>query len=335
MKNDFSNFGIRVESLEFQIKSVIDRVGKKAIHDTDIAVTQQLESISVILNEISAEMAVLMNEVKKILNPEIDNLNEQINQSNISGLQQITAKQEDESNRKIGSTEVDIKRMKITYDWSKIVWLRLAILALCTIDSALNYSSFQVIAHNLLVSIVISIAVAIGLALAAHLIGSKMQMAESKKIKQLWFGGGLLGAGVVFLMLGFLRKTYVGGASTFSNSPILWMLLNLFFFTVALLLAYMKLPTKEQALELKNMDDKKKLLESLKRDKEIILAELAGEERRINDCRQRIESFRKYRDELLNALESEKERLHTMCIKEFTLKSGNASINSLKSQNLN
>lgn len=115
----------------------------------------------------------------------------------------------------------------------------------------------------------------------------------------------------------------------FASSPFLWMLFNDFFFCVALLLASMKLPTKEQVLENRDLQEKKKQLMQLKQDKETLLTELAKEEKRINDCKQKRETFRTYREGLIFHLDKEKERIHAMCLKEFALKSGYVPVKTI------
>lgn len=170
--NNSHRFGIQVKELERFLKTEIFRIGDKAKQDTDIAVSQNLTDPAVVLNEVTAETEVLKEEVNKNLTPEIDKLSEEIIQTNIEALQNATAVHEEQLNKKIGSVEVDVKRSRLSYDWSKYKWIILAIVALCSIDAAANYSSFQVLTKSLLGAIILSLAIAIGLSYASHVIGS-------------------------------------------------------------------------------------------------------------------------------------------------------------------
>ncbi len=322
-------FGIWVKVLERHLKTKISDINDNAKEDVGIAISQNVSDPQSILNEVAAETEVLKEEVAKTLNPEIDKLAEESNQSNLEGLQNATAEQTTQIERKISGLEVDIKRTKLTYDWNKLIWVSVAIISLCTVDAASNHPSFQVITGSLLAAILLSIAVAASLSFAAHAIGAKIGSPTSAITKRIWFAGGLVGGGIVFYMLGILRRTYLGDEHSFANSPFLWMCFNLFFFAVALIIASMKLPAKEERLAYNNLREKKKQLNTLKQDKEKLLSALRKEEERINECRQKLESFRKYRDELLISLDKEKERINAMCLKEFELKGGKVPVKGL------
>ncbi|HRF75743.1 MAG TPA: hypothetical protein PLJ00_03300 [Chitinophagales bacterium] len=315
-------YGIRDKVLERRLETKITRMEDNAKQDTGIAVSQNLTNPQVILTEVAAETDVLKEEVTKTLNPEIGKLTEEIEQTDLEALQSVAKGQEEQLNHKISALEVDIKRTTLDFDFKKLIWTMVAIVALCSIDAGANYSSFQVIAKNLLGAIMLAIAVAIALSSSAHTIGMKIRTASSTLMKRLWFFGGLAGAGVVFYFLGMIRQEYTGKADGFANSPLLWMCFNLFFFAVALLLAATKFPTKEQRLAYVALQDKKKQLASLKNEKETLLNALRKEESRINECRQKLEAFLTYRAELLSSLDKEKERINAMCLKEFELKGG-------------
>lgn len=322
-------YGIRDKVLERHLKTEIIRIEENAKQDTGIAFSQNLANPQVVLNEVSAETDVLKEEATKTLNPEIDKLSEEIDQTDLEALQNATADQEEKLNRNISGQELDIKRTTLDFDFQKLIWTMVAIVALCSIDAGANYSSFQVIAKNLLGAIFLAIAVAIALSFASHVIGMKMRSAMTVITRWLWFAGGLAGAGIVFYLLGTLRQEYTGTSHGFATSPILWMLFNLFFFAVALLLASTKLPTKEQRLAYVALQEKKKQLVDFKREKEALLSALRKEEERINQCRQKLEAFLTYRDELLSSLDKETERINAMCLKEFELKGGRAPVKAL------
>lgn len=132
------------------------------------------------------------------LNPEIEKLIEEISQSNIEELKESTKGKQEANQRKIGTLEVDIKRTKLSYDWKNYSWIKIAIISLCSIDALANYSSLQVLVSNLLVAIILALAVAIGLAFGAHILGSKIRFAMTLKEKAIWFAVGFIGASAVF-----------------------------------------------------------------------------------------------------------------------------------------
>jgi hypothetical protein len=315
-------FGLRVDSLENYLHTNLTELREKVLQSTDIAVHQGLKETRVVEQDITTAIEVFKSQVNTTLNPEIEKLVQELLQSNIESLKLITAKEEGVLHQKINNTEVDIKRIKITYDWSTRRRVLIGILALSSIDALMNYSSYLVITKYLFLAISLSLATAIGLSLSAHPIGKRMQKALTRKAKWIWFLSGLVGGGIVFFGLGLLRLTYLRDNGLLANSPIIWMLLNNFFFAIAIILAYTKLPTETQEKEKQSKDEKLAQLESLKNEKKTLLENLSKEELKFNECKQKLESFKVYRIELLNKLDNEKDHLISNCIREFTIKSG-------------
>lgn len=331
-ENDFL-FGIRVQELEHFITSKIAEARSKLLQSTDVAVHQGLTDTGVIENEITTEIEVVKSHVNKTLNPEIEKISHEILQSNFEALNKNTSIEESNLNQKINNVEVDLKRSKSTYDWSTYYKIMIGIFALSSIDALMNYSSFQVIAKYLFVAILLSVATAVGLMVSAHTIGKRMQKASTSKAKWSWYIAGLIGGGIVFFCLGILRQTYLRDSGLLINSPVIWMLLNNFFFGIAILLAFTKLPTNEQEEEKQYKEDKQKQLERLKNDKNSLKEQLRQEEAQLNECRQRLEAFRIYRNELLIKLDTERDHLIATCRKEFAIKSGSKLKTLLLTQN--
>ena len=94
-------FGIRVDALESHIKSEISRIGDGAKQDMDIAVSQNLNDATVILNSVSTETEVLKQEVNKNIEPEVDKIIEDIKQTNLEALQNATDDHVEQTNNKI------------------------------------------------------------------------------------------------------------------------------------------------------------------------------------------------------------------------------------------
>jgi len=332
-KENSIHFGIRVEELENYINSRIMEARSKLLQSTDLAVHQGLKDTAVLEHEASTEIEVLKSHVHKTLNPEIQQLAEEISQSNFGVLCTQAADEETILNQKINNVEVDLKRTTLTYHWPSYYKVIVGIVALSSIDALMNYSSFQVISNYLVVAIILSIATALGLAYSSHTIGKRMQKAKTMKEKLIWLSIGIIGGAIVFYCLGMLRQIYVRDETSISNSPFIWMLLNTFFYGIAILLAYSKLPTIAQEQEKQFKEEKTKELELVKKEKATLLEKLNAEEIRFNELRQRIESFRVYRDELLGKLDSEKDHMIATCIREFTIKSGTRSKGPLQIQN--
>ncbi|MBK8954988.1 MAG: hypothetical protein IPM34_05455 [Saprospiraceae bacterium] len=315
-------FGIRVESLEYYIKTNLTELKEKTLQSTDLIVHQGLKNTLVIQHEIATAIEVLKAHVSKTLNPEIEKLDQEIQQADLEGLKIRTAPEVDIIDQKINNIEVDIRRIIISYDWSSYYKVLIGIVALSSIDALMNYSSYQVIAKYLLFAILLSVATAIGLSLASHTLGKWMQKALTTKGKWIWFLSGLLGGGVVFFGLGLLRQTYLRDTGLLANSPIIWMLLNNFFFAIAILLAFTKLPSDAQEKEKQLKDQKLQEIERLNAEKKLLLDRLENEVRRIHECKQKLEGFKIYRTELFNQLDSERDHIVSNCNREFTIKSG-------------
>jgi len=329
MKNDMFSFqfGLRVVEIENFITAEIQKIKAKAHQDIDIAISQGILTINLLLLEITAFFEVLKEHVNQRLNPEIEKLTEEISQTNIEELKEITKSKQDANQKKIGTLEVDVKRTKLSYDWKNYKWIKIAILSLCSIDAMANYSSLQVLVSNLLVAIILALAVAIGLAFGAHILGSKIRFAKTLKEKVIWLSVGFIGASAVFFYLGMQRQVFSDDGSTFSNSPILWMLFNDFFFIIALLLASTKLPTREQVLEFNEFNDKKNQILQLKHQNAELDKALQIEESKVNENKQKLEAFKKYKEGLLMSLDKEKELQHATCLKEHELKNGRILLN--------
>ncbi len=322
MNNNEFYFGIRVESLENYIKTNLTELRTSTLQSVDMLVHQGLKDTLVIQHEIATAIETFKAHVNKILNPEIEKLDQEIQQTDLEGLRLKTAHEIDIINQKINNIEVDLKRSKITYNWSTYYKVLIGIVALSSIDALMNYSSYQVIAKYLIFAIILSIATAIGLSISAHTIGKRMQKALTVKDKWINFLSGLLGGGIVFFGLGLLRQTYLRDIGLLANSPLIWMLLNNFFFAIAILLAYTKLPTDIQEKEKQVRDQKQEEIEKLKKEKQALLDKLEMEIKRINECEQKRESFKVYRADLLNQLDTERDHIISNCNREFVIKSG-------------
>ncbi|MBK7233819.1 MAG: hypothetical protein IPH93_16550 [Saprospiraceae bacterium] len=107
-KENSIHFGIRVEELENYINSRIIEARSKLLQSTDLAVHQGLKDTGVLENEASTEIEVLKSHLNKTLNPEIQQLAQEISQSNFEVLGNQVPYQENNLNQKINNVEVDL-----------------------------------------------------------------------------------------------------------------------------------------------------------------------------------------------------------------------------------
>ncbi|MGB5026203.1 MAG: hypothetical protein WBO44_12685, partial [Saprospiraceae bacterium] len=128
-------FGIRVDSLENYIKTNLTELREKVLQSTDLIVHQGLKDMLVIQYEIATAIEVIKAHVSKTLNPEIEKLAQEILQTNLEELKLQTAHEVDLIDQKINNIEVDIRRIKIIYDWSSYYKVLIGIVALSSIDA--------------------------------------------------------------------------------------------------------------------------------------------------------------------------------------------------------
>jgi hypothetical protein len=304
-------YGIQDKKLERYLDTKVILIKEKAKLDTDIAVSRNITDLTVIFNEISAE---------------IDKLDAEIIQLQTLLLQSTTEQRIMLLNKLISSAEVDVKRCKTSYDRSKYKWVIFAMATLCSLDAVINHSSFQVLVENLLVSILLSALIAIGLTWASHAIGLKVRNAQTKQLGRLWFIGGLIGSASFFYMLGILRQTYMDGSNSYANIALLWCILCNFFFGVSILIGITYLPTKAQQLEIKVLEEKIKIVLDLESKKQSLIDEEKKVIDKKNELVQTLEGFRTYKNACIVKLEKEKECTYAMCHTEYVLKIGIAPV---------
>lgn len=322
MKFKHSNyFGIRVKALERKITTRIPQIERVALKDVGIAVSQGLSSINKIIEFVGAKIKILKEDVSRVLDPEIHRLMQELKNLNITVITNRVNRALSHLKIKIGNASVDLAHSDLSYPW-RFLWIfNLAIIVLSCIDSGCNYASFQVIAPNLLISIILSLSVAAGLSISAHIIGHHIRNAGSIVIKRVWFVIGLVGGGVIFFMLGYLRHKYLDEGSL-ASSPFLWMLFCNFFFMIAILLSAIWMPTEEQVLERKEYLEKKRNLQALFVEKTALERELEMAKEKEGEIKSELEKFRTYRDRHFSALDKEKGAIEAKCHSEFELRGG-------------
>ena len=323
MKNIFkTSFSLRVPELEVYIAKEVKRITSTSLMDIGAAIKTKLESLQGICNSIAAEFNVVKEKVSQRLQPEIDKLVEKINQFEKSNIVESTQKIINEFNESSKALIADISRTVLSYNWKFYFFIWAGIFCINMIDSIFNAPIFQIVVTNLLLSIIISIFIAGVLTYFSHILGTRARLASTPKSRAARLCLGIVAASIMFLILGYIRKGYTGDDGKFVNSPFVWMILNTFFFTVAVLITYYKMPTEEQELERATLLAKKKELAKLEVNKKSAIEKLAKATEENNATKQRLEEFMSYRDKCLISLEKEEERVIATCKKEAEIKGG-------------
>jgi len=316
------NFGLQVHELEAYMSKQVKRIITSALNDINAAIKTKLENLQGISNAITAEFNVVREKVGQWLQPEIDKLTEKINQFETSGIIDALAAKIDEAKQASKSLIADISRTVLTYTWKRLPFYWIAIFAINMVDSIFNASIYQIIVPTLLFSIIVSVFIAGILMSLSHIVGTKARLANTPKQRIIRLLVCIFFASIVFLILGFIRKAYTGEENLFVNSPVVWMVLNTFFFTVAVLISYFKMPTEEQKLEHDSLKAKKRELAKLQLLVKNAERDMSAAIEEYNVTKQRREEFISYRDKCLSSLDKEEALVIATCKKEAEIKGG-------------
>ena len=157
------------------------------------------------------------------------------------------------------------------------IWIS-AIIALGEV--VYNTLAFQIVGENLLFSFIISVAVSVAVFAFSHFIPFLLKSIENKLKRRLTLVGCLAFVTGLFIALAMFRSKYLA-AHDMIISPVYFVVINLFFFVVALLLSYFLLPTwaefKENSQRIskyKNMEKNKKEIQELSSQQEANKSEL-------------------------------------------------------------
>jgi TRAP-type C4-dicarboxylate transport system permease small subunit len=164
-----------------------------------------------------------------------------------------------ETTEKARTLGIDIERIKLTYHWG-MYWFLLVLLAIIFLsDSYYNQKAFAAMGDNFLVTIVLSLGISATLWAIAHfLVKFIQQIGKTVFQRRLLTIVCVAFLSLVFLALGYLRTYYFKqeGDSFISNSPYMFMLINLFLLGGSMLITFFAMPTQQQRLEKKAKDDK-------------------------------------------------------------------------------
>ncbi len=159
-----------------------------------------------------------------------------------------------------------------------------------------NTKAFQIVGENLMFAFVISTAISVAVFAFSHLIPFLLKATRTKLMRRIIILASIGFVIVVFTALAIFRTQYLA-AHGLNVSPVYFVVINLFFFVVALLLSYFLLPTWKELKE--NSDKVKKYKDIERRKKEIITMQKEQEANKLellerNKARMQINYYSQY-----------------------------------------
>lgn len=147
-------------------------------------------------------------------------------------------------------------------------------------------ASFQVFVENLLFSLVIGATFAIALYYSATIGARLLKLAKNNWQFAGIFSVILLVIGAVFYTLGYFRLIFLNeiannGQVNYELSPIQFMLIQLFFYSCAILLKYFYMPEKHEQEQYNNWKEAKQGIEELHKQKKALENELTQLENKL------------------------------------------------------
>jgi hypothetical protein len=132
-----------------------------------------------------------------------------------------------------------------------------------------NTKAFQIVGENILFALIISIAVSVGVFAFSHFVPFMLKSIENKWKRRLTLLGSLALVAGLFTALAMFRSQYLA-THGLTVSPVYFVVINMFFFVVSLLLSYFLLPTwaefrenSQRINKYKNMEKNNKEIENL------------------------------------------------------------------------
>lgn len=330
-------YGIENPELKKEISDKLNDIKQNAEQDIGFAAKENINPKSILFTVWSKAKAIKAI-VTTHFEPEISKLKIQIKEADIDNLKASGLKQQEQIKKEISANDIDIKRTRLDFDWAKRKWARIGITACLCLDAIINFRAWQVLVENLLISGIVAILTACGLAYAVHQIAVRVTIARTRRERIIWIVGGLTGGAVIFFLLGLLRQEFYGNDGSLMASPLLWMLWNVFFYGIALLLAINNTPTKEQRLGYEKLQEKKHEKVVLENRMKLLQQQINDTEKSVKEWKEKLSMIEKYQEELLNSIDMDRNQICADCIKEYELKGGTISftqmINELKKQDV-
>ena len=204
------------------------------------------------VHEITAKYNVLLSEVGKRYNADLDQSSADLDKSH-SEVERINHAEElKETKHRRAICELELNTAPVPQMWANEWIWKGAIILLGLADGWFIAQSFLIFESSFAISLVLALICALAIAGAAHLIPRILQSNWSKNTR--WAMAGFVYALVVlmFFVLAMFRIAYLknslggeGGMDSFVQglSPAYFVILNATFFTIAVLIGYFFLPT--------------------------------------------------------------------------------------------
>lgn len=320
MNKSQNNDGITFEQLDAKADRRLKELRDKSMLNISVAAEKGMDP-NIVLAEANAEIEEIKAFALQWFLPQSNQLTVHLEQMKLDRIRQAIEQNLRPIIASLEGCRIEIQRISRTYPQKSYWQAKLGIFCAVALDAIFSYRAMQVVAPNLIASLVTTGAAVGVLAWAAHIIGKKMRAAKTRKEKIIWFCSGLLGGAIVFMTLSIFRQIFFGEGNAFVN-VLLWTLTNLFFFTIALLISAYALPSKEEeemAAKLKGWQkEEEKLLQS-KRNEEDVLAKAENEHRNAIQQMGRLKSLE---INMMQKFERQKQTLHAALLLEYELKGG-------------
>lgn len=187
---------------------------------------------------------------------------------------------EKQLDKKIQETEINIiskqdeqKKIFIDFPWNEKKFWSYIIAFIAAIESVISYKAFQILGDGIIYSFAIAAGLGIALWAFAHNVPNIIRLGNSPKKKIIISSILFTLTTASFYILSILRSYYFKEVGAISISPVIFTIINLFFFSISSVLAFFHLPTKEQKIAKQKFDLLKNEIQLLETKKASLLSE--------------------------------------------------------------
>lgn len=330
-------YGFRNPLLEKEITEKLNEVRHEAEQDATFA-AKKSKPLRAIIFAIWSNAKEIASSVSTHFDPEINKLHTQIKGCDIETLKKEGAIQLKELNDQISLAERELRKYKLDLNPIKRKLIYVGVAACLLLESILNFRAWQVLTENLFTSIIVALLTAVSMAIGIHQFSIMAVNAKTIEKRNLWIAVSLGGAALAFFLLGLLRREFYGSDNSILTSPILWMLWNMFFYSIAFLLTLNNTLTKDQKVAYLEFEQKFNEKNELETKVKTINDEIEKEGNKLKKWKEELSLIEKYQEKLLIQIDMGRNEICAECIKEYELQGGNISfsqiINDLKKQTI-
>ncbi len=328
MKTKFTGVRIQDKVLEQHISTSLGKISARAKGDINIASARIGINIQKIFDVMSADVAILIGQVKQALMPRLQELSQALDAMHIQNVRERINKRMEELDPIKRSALIDRERMEpLSYAW-KWHWIPLlSLILIMTLDTIMNATALQAVAPNLLASVLLSIFMVGAFSVLAHTVGQRLHFCKTKRAKVFTLVIGSLGAFMLFYFLGVIREEYYQQLHRESvmNQPFVWAIWNTIYFLVAVFISYAFLPTQEQWDERNEYKQHDKRYREAVKEKAALEEKLAKAEKEYADMVLTQGAWTLYERDLIDGIHKQQEAIKAGCLKEYHFKTGTNS----------